>query len=841
MKFSSLSLWLLLLPVGFAACTPSQSPRSDSKTPSIAARAAGLEAREGLLSFYVDARAGQVLLRLPPGDAAGLMQELIYVEGLRRGLGSNPVGLDRGQLGESALLWIRRVGPRVLFELPNLGYRALSEDADERRAVDESFARSVIHAAEILAEDPDGSCLIDLTPFLLRDAHDVSSTLAGSGQGDYRLDAARSLALLEQCLAFPDNLEFESILTFAGNKPGPLVRQTTPQPQLVSLVAHHSFIRLPNDGYRTRDFDARAGSFAVEFNDYAAPLEAPLRKQWIVRHRLEKIDPSAARSKVKEPLVYYVDRGAPEMIRQALIEGASWWAEAFDAAGFVDAFRVELLPEGAHPLDVRYNMIQWVHRATRGWSYGGGVVDPRTGEMLKGHVSLGSLRVRQDRMIFEAMLGRDATGTGAPDDPVQLALARIRQLAAHEVGHTLGLTHNFAASSYGDRESVMDYPAPRLRLTANGAWDVTGCYGVGIGDWDKAAIEFAYAEFADPDTEAAGLKAILDGMRAAGLRFLTENDSRPAGTAISASSLWDNGTDAAAELRNVIRLRAKALAEFGERNLADGQQLALLQELFVLAYSYPRFQMEAAAKAIGGAEYDYVARGDAPSPLRWVDEKAQRDALAALLETLSPAYLDIDERVLRLLLPRPFGHPAHEELFASATAPLFDPMGAAETSARWTLEQLFHPARCARLVDQHRRNESLPSLDEIFAAVRAQTARHAADSPRHARLREVCQRLFADALVQLAADAAVVPHARALAEAELEKIVASLPVGVRDPVAAAHIGALHRDIARFLDAREWTGDSLHRTAGLPPGSPIGSFPDVDELLRNPGCLAGWGL
>jgi hypothetical protein len=841
MKFSSLPLWLFLLPVGFAACAPSHGPKTDAQAPGIAARVTNLEARAGLLSFYVDAKAGQILLELPPNDTRGLMQELIYVEGLRRGMGSNPVGLDRGQLGESALLWIRRVGPRVLFELPNLGYRALSDDADERRAVDESFARSVIHAAEIMAEDPDGSCLIDLTPFLLRDAHDVGATLARSGQGDYGLDAARSLPVFEQCLAFADNLEFESILTFAGNKPGPLVRQTTPQPQLMSLVAHHSFIRLPEDGYRTRDFDARAGSFAVEFNDYATPLDAPLRKQWIVRHRLEKLDPSAARSKVKEPLVYYVDRGAPEAVREALIEGASWWADAFDAAGFVGAFRVELLPEGAHPLDVRYNMIQWVHRATRGWSYGGGIVDPRTGEMLKGHVSLGSLRVRQDRMIFEAMLGRDATGSGAPEDPVQLALARIRQLAAHEVGHTLGLTHNFAASSYGDRESVMDYPAPRLALTDDGAWDVSGCYGVGIGEWDKAAIDFAYAEFADPSSEAEGLQAILHGMRTAGLRFLTEGDARPAGTAIPTSSLWDNGTDATAELRSVIRLRAKALAEFGEHNLAEGQQLSLLQELFVLAYAYPRFQMEAAAKAIGGADYDYVARGDAPSALRWIDASTQRDALAALLETLSPSYLDIDERVLGLLLPRPFGHPAHEELFASSTVPLFDPMGAAETSARWTLEQLCHPARCARLVDQHRRDESLPSLDEIFAAVRKLTSRQAADSPRHARLREICQRLFADALVGLAADAAVVPHVRALAEAELEKLLASLPVGVRDPVAAAHLGALRRDIARFLDARQWSGDSLHRPAALPPGSPIGSAPNVDELLRNLGCLAGWGL
>ncbi|TMQ71445.1 MAG: DUF5117 domain-containing protein, partial [Candidatus Eisenbacteria bacterium] len=402
--------------------------------------------RDGLLITWLDRKAGKLLLELPkPTGPRAECGSFLYLEGIRTGLGSNPVGLDRGQWSDARLVTFRRVGARVFLEQPNLRYRALSSDSNEVRAVRESFASSVLWGGEIQAEAPDGRLLIDLTPFLVRDAHGVIATLKSTGQGGFSLDAGRSALDPDQCPSFPDNLEFESVLTFTSDDPGREVRATTPTPQAVTLVEHQSLVRLPADGYRPRAWDPRSGSFAIEFADYAQPIGADLEVRWLVRHRLEKIDPSAARSRVKKPIVYYVDSGAPEPIRSALIEGASWWAKAFDAAGFIDAFQVKLLPPDVNPLDVRYNVIEWVHRATRGWSYGGGIIDPRTGEMIKGHVVLGSLRIRQDRLLFEGLAGTERTGSGAPDDPVVLSLARIRQLAAHEVGHTLGFNHNFAA------------------------------------------------------------------------------------------------------------------------------------------------------------------------------------------------------------------------------------------------------------------------------------------------------------------------------------------------------------------------------------------------------------
>ncbi len=453
--------------------------------PTPAQKTAGLAARDGLLRFHPDPAGGVLWLRLPPPGERGVCTSLLYTESIRTGVGSNDIGLDRGQLGEPRVVEFRRVGRRVLVEEVNLRFRAISPDARERSAVRESFATSVLWAGEIAAIDPDGSLLVDLTSFLVRDAHGVASRLEEAKQGTYQLDAERSAVDFAECRAFPDNLEFDALLTFSGHAKGDWIRSVAPHPDAVTLVQHHSLVRLPDDGFSPRAHHPRSGFFSISYQDYAAPLSSSLTKRLVVRHRLEKIDPTAERSRVKKPIVYYVDPGAPEPVRSALVEGASWWASAFEKAGFVDAFRVELLPPGADPLDVRYNVIQWVHRSTRGWSYGGSIYDPRTGEVLKGHVTLGSLRVRQDRLLFEGLAGTARTGSGAADDPVQLSLARIRQLAAHEVGHALGLAHNFVASTYGDRASVMDYPAPLVAVGGDGGLDFRNAYGVGLGAWDR--------------------------------------------------------------------------------------------------------------------------------------------------------------------------------------------------------------------------------------------------------------------------------------------------------------------------------------------------------------------
>ena len=619
----------ILAVVFFALCSPVWA--ADGGAISIAERTAELPMRDGMHPVWVDAAQGTLLLELPARADDGPLAEWIYVESLAHGLGSNPVGLDRGQLGEAVLIEARRVGNRVLFEQPNLRYRALGSDAAESRAVMQSFATSVLWATPIVAEG-DGKLLIDLKSFLIRDAHHVVSTLAATGQGSYKLDPERSVVDLDSLLTFPKNLEFEALLTFAGNKAGAHLSQVTPTPQSVTLVQHHSLIALPSPGYQPRRHDPRAGSFAIEFADYAVPLDAPLERRWIVRHRLEKVNPSKARSKVKEPIVYYLDRGTPEPVRQALLDGARWWADAFDAAGFVDAYRVEMLPEGAHPLDVRYNMIQWVHRSTRGWSYGGGVVDPRTGEMIKGHVSLGSLRVRQDRLIFEGLLGSSETGSGSAADPTELALARIRQLSAHEVGHTLGLNHNFAASSYG-RESVMDYPAPLITIGSNEQLDFSNAYGVGLGAWDLQAVRYAYSDVPE-DQEEAMLAEVLRDSEARGLLFISDADSRPLGAMHPDSSLWDNGDDSVAALEHVLRVRRIGLEAFGEASIREGDPWSTLEQALVPLYLHHRYQVEATVKMIGGARFEYGVRGGEQKGVRVAPAERQRAALKTLLKTL---------------------------------------------------------------------------------------------------------------------------------------------------------------------------------------------------------------
>jgi hypothetical protein len=778
-----------------------------------------MKKQDGFLPFFIDQQAGKIWLEVAAPAADGTVTEVLYVHGLLQGLGSNPVGLDRGQLRDSKVIRIVRHGPKVLFEEINLRYRALSDDPRERRATRESFATSVIWAGKIAALDGDGRALVDLTSFLIRDGHGVVRTLRETDRGKYALDPARSAVDLSSCLAFPDNIEFEAILTWAADPDeefGSYVRATVPDPQSITLVGHHSLIRLPDSGYRPRRLDPRIGMFGVEFLDYAAPLDQAIDRRWISRHRLEKVDPSSVVGPVKKPIVYYVDPGAPEPIRTALVEGASWWVEAFEAAGFVDAFRVELLPPGAHPLDVRYNMIQWVHRSTRGWSYGRGVVDPRTGEFIKGHVSLGSLRVRQDRRIFEGLAGTSKTGTGDSDDPIELALARIRQLAAHEVGHTLGLAHNFAASTYDGRASVMDYPAPRVGITAEGALDFTQAYGVGIGSWDKQCIKYAYSEFAPERSEDAALEDIIADTLANHV-FVADQDARPFASSDPRGNLWDNGADAVEELVHTMRVRRIALDRFGEGNLLAGRPLAELEEVLVPIYFYHRYQLEAAVKTVGGMEYDYAVRGDGQSPTRMIGGDRQRQALEAALKVLEPAALDLPESVLRLMTPRPFSWRRNREMFATATWPAFDALGAASTAADHLAGLLLDPARLARLEDFHRRDRSLPGVGEVLNALIGKVfPDEVPEDPRLSTVRRSVQRAVTDRMVEVASRSQLRPSVRADLEWTLRGLVERL-----SSTESAQETALVADLQRFLGRDSASQSQILTPAAPPPGSPIG--------------------
>src|SRR5258705_2470849 len=526
------------------------------KTISIADKTKSMEKMAGYFNIYWDAKAGKLWLEI---DKWGT--EFLYQSSMPAGIGSNDIGLDRGQLGGTHVVRFERSGPKVLLVQSNLEFRAVSNDADERRAVRDSFAESALWGFTVAAEEGERA-LVDATDFFLRDAHGVPAALRKTKQGNYHLDSARCALYLPRTKSFPLNTEVEAMLTFAGEEPGQWVKQVTPEPDAITVREHHSLVQLPPAGYKTRVYDPRSSFFGIAYMDYATPISEPIVKRFIARHRLEKRDPSATVSEAVKPIVYYLDRGAPEPIRSALLEGARWWAQAFEAAGFKKAFCGGVVPEGADPMDLRYNVIQWIHRATRGWSYGATVTDPRTGEIIKGHVSLGSLRVRQDYLIAEGLLAPYADGKGLPagrDRAQRMALARLRQLAAHEVGHTLGLMHNYSASTV-NRSSVMDYPPPYVKLPdrvgaggADGTPDLSAAYATGIGEWDKVSIAFGYQDFAPGTNEAAALNKILLDAYARGLRYLTDQDARPAGSSSSVAHLWDSGANAVDELNRLMQ------------------------------------------------------------------------------------------------------------------------------------------------------------------------------------------------------------------------------------------------------------------------------------------------
>jgi hypothetical protein len=661
--------------------------------------------------------------------------------------------------------------------------------------------------------------LVDATDFVLRDGHDVAGGLRRTGQGPYRLDPMRSALYLERTKGFPRNTEIEVTLTFAGDSPGTWVRDVTPTAEAVTVRQHHSFVQLPGPGYRPRAYDPRSGFFGITYADYSTPISQPLQKRLISRHRLAKKDPAAAVSEAVEPIVYYLDRGVPEPIRSALLDGARWWNQAFEAAGYRDAFRVELMPEDADPMDVRYNIIQWVHRYTRGWSYGATVTDPRTGEIIKGHVTLGSLRVRQDFLIAQGLLAPFQRGDESPVEAERMALARIRQLSAHEVGHTLGLEHNYISSAQG-RASVMDYPHPRVGLDPEGNIDLSEAYATGIGAWDKEAVKYGYQDFPTGTDESRALDELIRAARAKGLTFLTDQDARPTGSAHPQVHLWDNGTDAATELDRVMKVRRAGLERFGERAIPKGAPLATLEEVLVPLYLHHRYQVEATAKVIGGQYYDYALRGDGVEPLHPVPPAEQIRALGAVLGTLRPAELAIPRAVLARIPPRPDGYPAHRELFTRSTGLVFDPIAPATAAADLVIQLLLDRERAARLVAQHALDPALPGLDQVIDRLVSATFESRPVDGYQAEIGRAVQRVVVERLMTLAASAPMA-QVRAVVTQKLADL-ASRPASVSSAETRAARALVVADIRRFL-SRPYDPTRILEPPPAPPGSPIGTW------------------
>jgi hypothetical protein len=788
-----------------------------AQTPTIAEKTAGAQKLPGYFNLYWDAKQGKLWLEIDKWSA-----EFLYQSSLPAGVGSNDIGLDRGQLGDTRIVRFERSGPKVLLIQENLDYRAVSNDVDERRAVHDSFAESALWGFTVAAEE-NGHALVDATDFFLRDAHHVPATLSREKQGSFKLDSSRCAIYLPQTKNFPLNTEVEATLTFAGDEPGPWVQQVTPSPESITVREHHSFVQLPPPGYKPRVYDPRSSFFGISYMDYATPVSEPIVKRFIARHRLEKKDPQATVSEAVQPIVYYVDRGAPEPIRSALIEGASWWNQAFEAAGFKNAFRVEVMPEGADPMDLRYNVIQWVHRSTRGWSYGASVTDPRTGEIIKGHVTLGSLRVRQDYLIAEGLLASYEKGKPVSPKMMETALARLRQLAAHEVGHTLGLMHNFAASTV-NRSSVMDYPPPLVKLGTDGAPDLAEAYARGIGEWDKVSIAWGYSDFAPSTDEHAALNKILSDAYGRGLRYLTDQDARPAGSSSSVAHLWDSGSNAVDELNRIMQVRDAALKRFGENTIREGAPLATIEDPLVPIYMLHRYQVEAASKLIGGMDYTFALRGDGEIPTQIVAPAEQRRALAAVLATLKPEALALPESLLKIIPPRPPDYPRGREMFKIHTSPAFDALAPAESAAQHVLQFLFNPERAARLIEFHARDAANPGLDEVLDAVlnASWKAQHTAGYA--GEIANTVDDVVLYDLIALAANEHASGEARAVAALKLDELRDWLDSrkGTKQMISdQAHSFFALREIELF--EKDPKHINLTTPAEPPDGPPIGSM------------------
>ncbi|MCH8493071.1 MAG: zinc-dependent metalloprotease [Idiomarina sp.] len=778
----------------------------------------GMQQHDGFFAFYYDEAADKVYLQVPRQSP-----EFIFQSSLPRGIGSNDIGLDRGQLGSTRLAQFSVHGKRALLTEKNTTYRANTDNAAERDSVAEAFAESVLWGFDIVAGN-NSYVLIDYTPFLYTDIHGIQDRLQRINEGNFSVDTNRSVLWPDRMRAFPKNTELEAKVTFTGSGAGRYVRSVTPEPTAITVHLHHSFIQLPDDGYQPRAFHPSSGYYARGFQDYAAPLRESMDQRFISRHRLEKKDPSAAISEPVEPIVYYLDPGAPEPVRTALLDGAQWWNEGFAAIGFKDAFIVKELPAEADPMDVRYNIIQWVHRATRGWSYGYSVADPRTGEILKGHVSLGSLRVRQDMLIAQGLLApfaADKDSEQLMDEIETMALNRIRQLSAHEIGHTIGIAHNFASNSQ-DRASVMDYPHPLIKVTESGEISLNDAYSSGLGPWDMFTVAYGYQEFASAEEEQAGLQQLIEQSYAQNMHFISDRDARAIHGGHPTAHLWNNGANATDELNRLIDVRAKVLANFGLGNIAEGRPLDELEPILAPMYLLHRYQTEAAVKLVAGVDYRYAVVGEANIEQRPVSANEQNRALTALLSTLHTDFLALPEHIEPLLVPKAYGSQVSREDFASRMGFFADPVTMAEASANHTLTMLLNPQRLNRLNWQAQRDEDLPTPYALTKAL-FNTALH--ENTLHEPIAQRVLYLTSFQLVNTMFDSATAPEVRSQLAAALSELRSDLQQSSNRRARQAELqrtahfrNHLARLIAQALEDGEWP--EQFQPVAMPPGSPI---------------------
>ncbi len=829
---------LALVPAPFHAQTPvaaqTRTAAPAGHVPTIEQRTAGLQKLDGFYPLFWDAQTGSLLMEIPQLDT-----QILYATGLSAGLGSNDIGLDRGQSGGGRIIEFQRVGPKILMVEPNQSFRSSSTNPLERRDVEDAFAKSVLWGFPVIAET-DGRVLVDATDYFLRDVQGAAGRL-GAG---YHVDRSRSAIYMPWTKNFPENTEVDVTLTFvkegstrgAGAAVGPVqgpapigrepstgggrslfsgtVASVTPDVNAVTLREHYSLVQLPDSHYTPRLYNPSSGYSDVMYRDYSVPLGTSLSVRYIRRHRLNKVDPSAKVSDAVKPIVYYIDPGTPEPMRSALMTGVGWWNQAFEAAGYRNAFQVKLLPADADPMDIRYNIINWVHRSTRGWSSGGGVTDPRTGEIIKGVVTLGSMRVRQDYLIFQGLLSPYSTGRENPDILSQAALARLRQLAAHESGHTLGFSHNYYDSSLGPI-SVMDYPHPLETLKADGTIDLSHPYAVGIGPWDKVAIDWGYQDFPKGTDEKAALQKILDDASAKDLKYLTNQDMEVNPKA----DQWVNGANVTTELNTIMKVRRAALDRIGEKSIKADRPLATIEEALVPIFMYHRYAVEATASTLGGQHYFYALRGDNHNPpMTRASAAEQQAALDALMATLKPSELTIPKSLLDILPPRPPSWGFHRELFPRTTGNSFDPLTPASVASDMTIGFILDLNRVSRIVDQHAVDPSLPGLNAIIDRLEHATFDASTANDYEAAVRRIEENVLVNRLSWVASGSQN-PEARAIASFKLSKLADRLKAATGGTETdQAENQLLTADITRFLN-RPYRAHPSDLRADGPSGSP----------------------
>ena len=824
-----------------------QAAGQQRATRTIEERTTGMRRLDGFFPLYWDSAGGQLFMEITRWNT-----EVLALSGLAAGLGSNDIGLDRGGLQGSRVVEFERVGPKVLMVMPNYNYRSSSTNPAEVRAVRDAFARSIVWGFTVAAESDGGRrVLVDMNEYLIRDATNIAPRLT---PGSYRLDNTRSTVYLPMTQNFPRNTEMEVELTFiqqpggaaGGGRGGGAffegVGSVAATGEAASVRVHHSFVELPGPGYTPRPTTRAPASAGSSFEDFSAPFGQELTQRFIRRHRLEKRDPRAAVSEPVKPITYYLDPGTPEPIRTALLEGARWWNQAFESAGFRNGFRVEMLPEGASPLDIRYNVINWVHRSTRGWSSGASVTDPRTGEIIKGVVTLGSLRAEQDMLIAEGLLQPYRTGDeechrrSATGRSSGCASSRRTRSATPSASATTTTTATPAASASSTTRTRSSRcarmgPSTTPRSTTTGSVRGTASRSSTATRTSRRATN-----------EAQALQQILDRAWARDIRYMTNQDLG----AHARVNQWSNGTNAANELvADARRETGRAVAASGrtrsvaacrwrrwrrcwsrstcttatrwtpQRTSSEGCTTSTPSAATVAS----RCAWHAAAEQTSRPRRALVgdrAVGARPSGGGRSEDPAAPSRLRAVARDVPPLH---GPHVRR-------GHPGDRRCRARRRAALRRRPAPRGSSSRKRSIRRFRGSRTSSTPCTRRASAPRPG------------------TPYEAEIKRAVERVVIDELIDLAGSAPM-SQVRAVATLKLQRRATELgrlasategsgQAAVSEP-AIAHANLLVADIRRFLDRPSMQVATRFPGQTAPPGAPIGDSP-MDWLRRTePAC------